>query len=252
MNTTLITTAARRRWLAGGLAVGLMAAAMAGPGAVAAQAQSDSDDQVRSISTSGVGRVKAEPDIASIMIGVTKQGEDAGEASQQAAAAMESVVASLLDMGIAENDIQTTSLNLNPTYNWDQNPPKIVGWEASNMVNITVRDIDSVGAVVDAATKAGATNMNGISFRVEDPSMAEAEARAAAVADAEAKATQLAAAAGVEIIGVLSISESGAQQPEPIYYARAEAAFDTAAASTPVLPGEVELSISVFMQYEIG
>ena len=252
MNTTLITTAARRRWLAGGLAVGLLAAAMAGPGAIAAQAQSDSDDQVRSISISGVGRVKAEPDIANITIGVTKQGEDAGEASQQAAAAMESVVASLLDMGIAENDIQTTSLNLNPTYNWDQNPPKIVGWEASNMVNITVRDIDSVGAVVDAATKAGATNMNGISFRVEDPSMAEAEARAAAVADAEAKATQLAAAAGVEIIGVLSISESGAQQPEPIYYARAEAAFDGAAASTPVLPGEVELSISVFMQYEIG
>ena len=106
--------------------------------------------------------------------------------------------------------------------------------------------------MVDAATEAGATNVNGISFRVEDPTMAEAEARSAAVADAEAKADQLAADAGVDIIGILSITESGGQQPQPIYLARAEMAFDGAAASTPVMPGEVELSVSVFIQYEIG
>jgi uncharacterized protein YggE len=251
MNMTHITTRPRLRWLAGGLAIGLLAAAMVGPGVGAAQAQTSGNDQVRSISVSGTGRVKAEPDIANVSVGVTTQGKDAGEASRKNASAMDAVIKALLDMGIAESDIQTTSLSLSPTYDWDDNPPNIVGWQASNMVNITVRDIESVGDVVDAATKAGATNVNGISFRVEDPTQAEAEARAAAVAAAESKAKQLAVAAGVNIVEVLTISESGGQAPQPIYLARSEASFDTAAASTPVLPGEVELSISVFMQYEI-
>jgi uncharacterized protein YggE len=116
-----------------------------------------------------------------------------------------------------------------------------------------VRDIESVGTVVDAVTAAGATNINGITFRVDDPTAAEAEARAAAVADARSKADQLAAAADVTIIGVLTMSESGAQAPQPIFMERA--AFDTmaaGAAETPVMPGQVELSINVFVQYEIS
>ncbi len=252
MNTTRSTTRSRSRWLAGGLTLGLLAAAIAGPGGAVAQSESDSDIHVRTISVSGVGRVQAKPDIADVSIGVTKQGEDAGEAAQQAAEAMESVIAALLDLGIAEKDIQTTSLNLNPTYDWEDNPPNIVGWEANNMVNVTVRDIDAVGDVVDAAIKAGATNMNGISFRVEDPTEAEAEARTAAVEDARAKADQLADAAGVTISAVQSISESGAQMPPPIFFEREEAAFDSAGASTPVLPGQVELSINVLIEYQIG
>ena len=118
---------------------------------------------------------------------------------------------------------------------------------------MTVRDIDSVGDVVDAATAAGATNVNGITFRVDDPTAAEAQAREAAVADARAKADQLAAAAGVTITGVLTMSESGGQAPQPIYFERemaAGAAMDTAA--TPVQPGQVELSITVYVQYTIA
>ena len=120
------------------------------------------------------------------------------------------------------------------------------------MVRVTVRDIEQVGAVVDAATAAGAPNVNGISFRVEDPSVAQAAARSQAVADAEAKALQLAADARVNVIGVVSISESGGQQPQPLYLGRSNAAFASDEAfNTPVLPGEVELSINVFIQYEI-
>ena len=252
MITTHPTHRSGPRWLAGGLAVGLMAAALAGPAVGAAQAQSDEEDTVRSISVTGTGRVKAEPDVADINLGVTKQGEDAQSAAGEAATTMDAVINALLEAGVAEADIQTTSLSLNPIYDWDENPPDIEGWEASNQVNVTVRDIEAVGAVVDAATAAGATNVNGISFRVEDPTAAEAEARSAAVAAAKAKADQLATDAGVTIIGVISISESGGQQPQPIYMERA--AFDMAAGealATPVLPGQVELSISVFIQYEI-
>jgi hypothetical protein len=167
---------------------------------------------------------------------------------------MEAVVAALLEAGVAEGDIQTSSISLNPLYDWDNSPPDIEGWEASNLVNITVRDISTVGDVVDAATAAGATNISGITFRVEDPTAAEAEARSAAVADAQAKAEQLAADAGVSITGVISISESGGQAPEPIFYAQAEMAMAAgdAMAKTPVMPGQVELSITVMVQYEIS
>jgi uncharacterized protein YggE len=239
----------RLQWLASGLVIGLLATSLAAPATVAAQ--SGDGETVRAINVSGVGRVKAEPDIATVTVGVTKQGEDAQSASGQAAEAMTAVVDALLALGIAESDIQTTSLNLNPRYDWDDNPPNIVGWDASNMVNVTVRDITTVGDVVDAATAAGATNVSGISFSVEDPTEAQAVAREAAVLDAAAKAEQLAAAAGVTITGVISISEFGGQQPQPIMLARAEMAFDAAAESTPVLPGEVELSINVNIQYEI-
>ena len=253
MNMTLTTPRHGLRWLAGGLAIGLFAASLAGPAVGAVQAQSDSDDTLRSINVNGTGRVKAEPDVADVRLGVTMQGEDAKQASAKAAETMDSVITALLELGIDEKDIQTTSLNLNPMYDWDDNPPNIVGWEASNMVNVTVRDIATVGDVVDTATEAGATNVNGISFRVEDPTEAEALARSAAVADAEAKAQQLARDAGVNIIGVVTITESGGQQPQPINMARADLSFAAAesAPSTPVLPGEVELSVNVFIQYEI-
>jgi uncharacterized protein YggE len=249
--TTHPATHSGLRWLAGGLTIGLLAAALVGPAVTTAQ--SDSDETIRSISVNGVGLVKAEPDVADVSLGVTKQGEDAQSAAADAATTMDAVIAALLEAGIAESDIQTTSLSLNPIYDWNENPPDIEGWEASNLVNVTVRDIESVGEVIDAATAAGATNVNGISFRVDDPTAAEAEARSAAVADARAKADQLSADAGVTIIGVISISESGASTPQPIYMERA--AFDMAAGAaaptTPVLPGQVELSINVFIQYEI-
>ncbi len=252
--TTISVTRPGLRWLAGGLAVGLLAAALAGPAVGAAQAQSDDQDTVRSISVNGVGRVKAEPDVADINLGVTKQGEDAKAASADAATTMDAVIKALIDAGIAEQDIQTSSISLNPIYNWDNNPPTIEGWEASNLVNVTVRDITAVGDVVDAATAAGATNINGITFRVDDPTAAEAEARAAAVADAKAKADQLAAAAGVNIVGVITITESGGQPPQPLYYQGDTMAMGAASAEmakTPVQPGQVELSITVFIQYEI-
>ena len=254
VNSTISRSRPGLRWLAGGLAVGLLVASLTVPAVATAQSQTDDGDTVRSISVTGTGRVKAEPDVADISLGVTKQGDEASEAASKAAEAMESMIAALLEMGIDEADIQTTSLSLSPLYDWNNEPATIEGWEANNMVLVTIRDIESVGAVVDAATAAGATNVNGISFRVEDPTESEMTARDAAVADAQAKADTLAAAAGVTIIGIISISEAGGEQPMPIYMDGGEMAFAAAEdsmAKTPVMPGEVELSIDVFIQYEI-
>ena len=254
MDTTLPISRSRRHWLAGGLAIGLLVASLAGPAVATAQSQTDTDQTLRTISATGTGRVKAAPDVADISLGVTKQGKEASEASAKAAEAMDGVVKALLGMGIDEKDIQTTSLNLDPRYDYNDEPATIEGWEANNMVQVTIRDIESVGTVVDSATAAGANSINGASFRVEDPTEAEAAARSAAVADAQAKADQLAADAGVEIIGIVTITESGGQQPQPLYMDGEMAMggeMDTMA-KTPVLPGEVELSVSVIIQFEIA
>ena len=256
MNTTISLTRPSLRWIPAGIAAGLLAASFVSAGAVATQAQSDSasDDTLRTISVNGTGRVNAVPDVADINIGVVEQAKEAAAASQKAAASMEAVVQALLALGIDEKDIQTTNLSLTARYDWNSEPPTITGWEARNTVNVTVRDISMVGEVVDTTVQSGANQINGISFRVEDPTAAQELARTAAVEDARAKADQLAAAAGVEIVGVVSIAESGGQQPQPIYMDRAEVAFAAtdAAVATPVLPGEVELAVNVFIRYEIA
>ena len=252
--TTLSLSRPGLRWLAGGLAVGLLATSLVATAVAPAQAQStDNDETLRTLSVSGTGRVNAVPDVADISLGVFETAKEAAAASQKAAASMDSMVQALLGLGIDEKDIQTTSISLNARYDWNKEPAEIIGWEARNMVNVTVRDIQSVGDVVDTAVKSGANQVNGISFRVEDPTEAQSLARTGAVKDAEAKAQQLAADAGVEIIGIVSISESGGQQPQPNYMARQEMTFASdAGASTPVLPGEVELSVNVHIVYEIA
>lgn len=253
-STTISLSRPSLRWLAGGLAAGLLAASLVGTAVAPALAQSTDDgDTLRTLSVNGTGRVNAVPDVADVNIGVFEQAKEAAAASQQAADSMDAVVQALLGLGIDEKDIQTTSISLNARYDWNMEPAQVVGWEARNMVNVTVRDIEAVGDVVDAAVAAGANQVNGISFRVEDPTEAQSLARTAAVDDARAKADQLAADAGVEIVGIVSITESGGQQPQPIYMARQEMAFAAdAGAATPVLPGEVELGVNVFIVYEIA
>jgi uncharacterized protein len=248
-------------WLAGGLTVGLLAASLMGSSLGIARAQSPSPDpawpvlqRTDSINVSGVGRVSISPDVADVRLGVTFRADTSKEAADLAANAMDAVIAALIEWGIAEADIQTTQLALNPVYDWDDDPPQIEGWEAVNIVSVTVRDVTTVGDLVDAATSAGATNVEGITFRLDDPAEAEAEARSAAVADAKARADQLASEAGVDIGGVISITEISFGPPQPFFmdggqYAAGAAMEDMAA--TPVLAGEVEVSVTVMIEYEI-
>ena len=258
---TLTPTLGRRSLtlLAAGLTAGLLAASLLGPAVSPARAQTGSDILARlvdvgTINVNGVGRVKITPDVADVQLGVTVQGETAQEASDEAAKIMDAVLAAITGAGIPEADIQTTQLSLYPVYDYNDNPPEIEGWEASNIVTVTVRDMDAIGDVIGAATGAGATNVQGITFRVDDPSEAEAQARSKAVEDARAKADQLAADAGVAIVGVRSITESSFNAPQPIYFDRAmagaEMAMDTAAAP-PVLPGQTEISVTIAVQFEI-
>jgi uncharacterized protein YggE len=204
------------------------------------------------ISVSGTGRVTLAPDVADIRLGVMASRPTVKEARAVAAEAMTKILASLKSLGIADKDITTSTLSLQPVYDYSSkgSPSQITGYQLQNVVLVTIRDLDKVGPAIDGATAAGATTIDGITFRVDNPTAAERQARTAAMADARAKADALASAAGVSITGVSSVAETTAAQPYPVPYAAAGAARDSIA--TPIQSGTTEIDITVNVVYGIA
>ena len=254
ITSTLPTPGSRGRWLAVGLAVGLLAAGIASPLFSAPHtfaANPTPTTNEHTISVSGTGKVTLSPDTADLRLGVVATGKTVKGVRNQAAASMTAVIAALRKLGIADRDIQTSWVSLQPTsdYGVGTYPPKITGYQFSNAVSVTIHDLDKVGDAIDDALAAGATTLDGITFRVADEAGAEAQSRTAAMAEAKAKAQALANAAGVTITGVASITETIAPTPYPIYYGAAAAGKD---ASTPVQPGTTDIAITVAVVYLIG
>jgi uncharacterized protein len=201
------------------------------------------------ISVAGSGKVTVVPDMATINLGVLIERDKAKDAREAGAKAMTKVISALRALGIDEKDIQTAWVSLNPVYDYQSTKQRITGYQLQNTVTVTVRDLTKVSDVLDDAVIAGATTVNGIGFDVADRTASEAQARAAAMTDAKAKADTLAGAAGVSITGVASIAESVST---PIWYGpemAAGAARDTA--STPVMPGSTDVTITVQVSYLI-
>lgn len=211
------------------------------------------------ISIEGRGEVIAAPDTAFVTSGVTTQGATAREALDANTAAMNELIQTLKDAGIEPRDIQTSGFSVNPNYvysdardaNGYQLPPKINGYQVYNTVNVRVRKLDTLGAVLDKAVNVGANTINGVTFSVADTSDLLDEARKQAFADARKKAELYAATAGVELGDLRLISESqgyGAPQPyaaADMRYARAESA------PVPVEGGELTYSINVSVTWAL-
>lgn len=245
----------RARWLSVGALAGLLvgAALMPALGPRSARAVDGSETPEHTISVSGVGTVTVVPDVADVQLGVLVQRTKVRDAQAAAADLMTKVIAALRKAGIAEKDIQTSNLSLQPVYDYSTNgsAPRIVGYQLSNAVTATVRDLTKLSDAIDGALEAGANTLNGVTFRVDDPAKAEELARSSAMAAAKAKADALAKAAGVSIIGVASISETSSPTPVPVYYA-GEAMADAAKAPTPVLAGTSDVTVTVSVVYLIG
>lgn len=200
------------------------------------------------ISVTGEATVDAAPDMATISFGVTTDGATAAEAMQKNNAALASVIERLKTAGVADADLQTSSLSLSP--NWvgydGSSTPKIASYMASNMLNVRVRDLAALGGILDSSITDGANTLNGINFELANPRPLQDEARKAAVADAAARAALLAEAAGVKLGKVTSITESqGYGMPMPAFRAAAEGAN-----AVPVASGQIGISASVMMTYE--
>lgn len=196
--------------------------------------------------------VDSAPDKATINTGVETRAQTAKDAMAQNAAKMDALIAALRKAGVEPKDIQTSGINLNPQYDYanrkDGEGPRFIGYQANNMLTVTVRKLDKAGELVDAMVSAGATNINGPVFGITDPSKLEAQARTKAVATAQARANFYAQAAGYKSARLLSISETGeAPGPLPVFTARAMAA--PSAPDTKIEPGQLSTSITLNFRY---
>lgn len=208
------------------------------------------EDAARVLTVTGTGEVARAPDMAVIRVGVVEQDKSAEVALSRASEAMTRMQAQLAGQGIEPRDIQTTQLSLNPVYENSSGTRtrRVVGFEAMNSVLVRVRDLPSTGAVLGALVGDGANRIDGISFTLQDGEEAMDEARRRAVADARRKAELLAEAAGVGLGEVRDIREAGGGMPRPVMMERMAA--DVAA--VPIAEGEVSLSATVSMVYELN
>ena len=195
----------------------------------------------------GTGRVAIAPDLADARVGVAMVRPTVALARRDAAAALEAVIDAATRVGVDRADVRTTSLSLHPRYDHRETGPVLTGYEVTNTVAITVRDLGLVGVVIDAALEAGATSMDGVAFRVADPSGAEQEARRLAVVAATEAAETLAAAAQLRLDGVLSIVE-GVADPGPIPIAKMDR-LALAESTTPVEGGTQEIAMTVTVTF---
>lgn len=195
--------------------------------------------------------VEAEPDIVTVSAGVTTQARTAVEAMRSNAAQMTSVIDRIKALGVAERDIQTAGINLGAMYDYNQAQQRQVfrGYQASNRVSVKLRDIQRTGEVLDALVAAGATDLGGPDWSIDDDTAARAQARRQAMETARAQALEYARAAGYADIRLLEISETIARQPPMPFVGQLRA--EAADAATPVQPGMVQTGVTVRVTYEM-
>jgi len=204
----------------------------------------------RTLTVTGSGKTTLAPDIAYISIGVQTENKEAATALEENSTKSEAVVEALAAFNIDPKDIQTSTFNIFPRQDYDPEG-KLLGvtFAVDNTVFVTLRNIEQIGAVLDAAVKAGSNSISGIQFDVEDKREAISQAREAAVADAQQQATELAAAAGVTLGEVQSITS---YSNYPVFFDKSAAvAMEAAASSVSISPGQVAVTAEVSVTYLI-
>ena len=219
----------------------------------AANAQAAAGDGTL-LSVSAQAEATRVPDVATVSAGVVTQAADANAAMQANAKQMDGVMRAIRAAGIAERDIQTSGISLHPQYRYAENqPPVITGYQASNTVNIKVRDIARLGKVLDALVASGANQVNRPSFEIDEPEAAYDEARREALAKARARANMYAETLGMRVRRIVSIDEGGGfQPPMPMPMMAMSRAEKGVAYDTSVSPGETTLSANLNVVFELG
>ncbi len=212
------------------------------------------EDVVRRITGVGQGSVETAPDMATVSMGVTTEAKTANSAMSRNTDSLEGVLLQLAEAGIEMRDVQTNSLSLSPR--WDNRPtsssgkPKIVGFVASNMLSVRVRDLDKLGMVLDAVVQNGANTFHGLHFGLQEPQPAQDAARQDAVADARRKAQLYATAAGVKLGDVLTISEAASRGASPVMMTMEADMMQSRA--VPIAQGEVTVGATITIVFAIA
>ncbi len=222
-------------------------------GLAAAPSWADDAKLVRTLQINGHGEVHQAPDLAIVTTGVVTSAVDAKSALAANTKSMTALFAVLKSVDIADKDVQTSNFSVQPQYDYSKNngqPPKVVGYQVSNNVTVTVRKVDALGDVLDKLVSSGSNQVSGISFSIADPQAALDAARKAAMADALRKANVLSSAAGVKLGAVASISEGGESMPQPVVMMRAKA-MSPDAAPVPIAQGEQLIGADVNVVWSI-
>ena len=217
-----------------------------------ALAQKDTDELARIISVTGEGEAAAPPDMATINTGVSTQADKARAALDQNNATMEKLLTILEERGIAEKDVQTVNFSVHPVYERDEEgrtEPKVAGYRVDNQVQVRVRNLDSLGQVLDALVSAGSNQISGINFGIDDPSDVLNQARRLAITDARERAQVYAKTADVVVGPIIQISEQTIAPPQPMRMGRM--AFSAEAARVPIATGEQQFHVTVNVIYEL-
>lgn len=250
----------KKNWLPiVGLALVLVIVSLAGCGPGATTIESiegiNISNQQEGIWVSGTGEVSAVPDIVDLRLGIEATETSVAEAQTQAAEAMDDVMAALTSNGVAAKDIQTQYFSIRQVTRWDRDKDEevVIGYRVTNTVAVTIRDVDKVGSIIDTVAEAGGdlARIDSINFSVDDPSGYYDEAREEAIADAKTKAEELARLAGVRLGKPTYISESTyVPRVYPQVVIEMEV-MEAAPATTPISPGEAEISLTVQVGYAI-
>jgi len=197
--------------------------------------------------------VTVAPDMATIGAGVTSEAPTAVEALRMNSAEMVKVINRIKALGIAEKDIQTTGINLNARYDYDREGKRQIfrGYQVSNRVSVKLRKIEDTGKVLDALVAAGATDLSGPSFSIENDDAAKDAARERAIERAGERAQAYAAMLGYDGAKVLAISEAIQSRGPMPEAAMMRSSADMVAAAPPVQPGMVATGVSISVTYEL-
>jgi hypothetical protein len=234
-----------------------LAALMLGAAALPAVAEAQQSPAITQtiagtrLDISATGEVTRVPDIAIISAGVVTRSPTATGALSEAADRMAKVLAALKRAGVEDRDIQTSNVSLNPEYRYEENkPPQLVGYTASNTVNVRFRDIRNSGKILDALVSQGANQINGPNLTIDKPEAALDEARAKAIATARARADLYARSLGLRVARVVAVSESGGYAPPPPMPPMVMQA-GLARADTKIEPGEQRLQVTLAVTFEL-
>jgi uncharacterized protein len=211
----------------------------------------DAAEPLRTIVTNGTGQVTMAPDMAYVYIGVQTQSENVGDALNENNQKAQDLNSSLQAMGIAPEDIQTSSFTIYPQQQYGPNG-EMTGTQyvVNNTVYVTVRDLQVLGQLLDTVVSTGANSINGITFDVQDKSAAISEARRLAIESARSQAEAMAADAGVTLGDLQTMSAYFTQPPQPMYEAKG-GMMAADAAQVPVSAGQMVIRVEVGATYFI-
>lgn len=232
-----------------------LAAAVAVLAVLAVPAAAQETPRIPTLSANGAGSVSVVPDIAIVSIGVMTRAATAREALDANNAEIRKVVDTIRAEGVAERDIGTSGFTVSPVYesrpprasgNGLEEMPRITGYQVSNTVRVTIRDIAASGAVLDKVVSAGANQIDSIQFDISDREKPADEALADAIRDANRKAELMARAAGVRLVRILDINASSGV---PMF---GKAEMRAVSDMVPIMPGERDVTANAHVTWEIA